>query len=1185
MNNEDNLIANQPVNIANIKKPNKQNQKVLATQGFAGIGESVVPQFTGEGAKPLYQESGSYYAGTEKGEQYANAVQKRITKAISQGNREFLGKDVKLENNLTGVFDEAWRDINLTSFLARTTQKIGAIITPENNLSEEEFKNSPYYREGMQYNNAINLSIQKGMAERMDDRAREEEASNFRTGYQKAGYLLASFGASIVADPVGTALSAGFGVASKTLSSAFKVAFAEGTLTGIALGYANDMEFKSEGVNKSNKEILKEALFMGVVGGGVGFLGKGIGNKFSNIFNGKYIDKNFEKFNLADKKLALEKINRYELNRRDLEGAVNSKLSLDELLQIKGLKEGVKTPAVKPEAFETINDIINDINKAEFKADKLNTQDLIEKSPIIDTKYKKLNQLLGEKNVEKGINAIESGLISLNALTRDLKKGLSIDTIIQYQKNKSNPQFFSLPQETQKEILDLVAKNFFSSDDIKKIAKKINEGVSLEKIKEEQLIKLSNKEKLNKTPTQINNAKIQLLKDTLNLADFNNGNIQAIQKRDVDPNFLTSNKAVNSRGIVVDLPESINISDYKMSVKNLNINYKVVDYRDITYSNRPDGTINPNYEAKFQPRDRTNIIGLSVIRRQANNLDLNRLLFDLGSASSGMPLVKPDGMVIAGNGRMMSIELAYNLGKANDYSNKIKSLFPQADWDNIEFPVVVREILDDLTDLEFIELARKSNMPEVDSLTALERIKFDADILEDPTIANLYKGGSLNSKDNQSFYTAFLNQVAPKQLNNYIDQNGNLTLDGIKKIENAIIFNAYSRNETLINAMSVQEVSDVSRTLMKGFFEVAPEIYKTKTLIQNGLIPKEFDISENFSKAFTLIYANSDNYIEKVDLRDLAYHLKEPDIFGERLTDPLTEAILRGFFKKEETLEGILTAKEMKAYLKGYWTKAQEQFDVSFVGEKNKTPLEILNLAKENSLGGLVKKEIYNVPQEPEFASPTESKREIEQTDREINKEAEAISQAVRGELREGVKQSYRGVQTSATKEMITKKLALLNEEERLSINLDEFARGEYKVDANILNLALFKETAGEFRAKYPQATKNGKNLRDFASINQLKILDDMQIQHAKMIKEGLSPEERLSKLLDFVENEESRLSFNNPAGDKSVNPDLFEKEYAKIDKLYSEEAKAELKTAINQNLETQKKLVEYLNCIKGNNK
>lgn len=84
--------------------------------------------------------------------------------------------------------------------------------------------------------------------------------------------------------------------------------------------------------------------------------------------------------------------------------------------------------------------------------------------------------------------------------------------------------------------------------------------------------------------------------------------------------------------------------------------------------------------------------------------------------------------------------------------------------------------------------------------------------------------------------------------------------------------------------------------------------------------------------------------------------------------------------------------------------------------------------------------------------------------------------------------------------------------------NYDEHRR-YYKDEANLLNDVLFNMTAEEWRDKYPDLAKQDKNIRDYASENELTVLANLETHNAQFIKEGITQDKRKSLLTD-IKNE-----------------------------------------------------------------
>ena len=74
-----------------------------------------------------------------------------------------------------------------------------------------------------------------------------------------------------------------------------------------------------------------------------------------------------------------------------------------------------------------------------------------------------------------------------------------------------------------------------------------------------------------------------------------------------------------------------------------------------------------------------------------------------------------------------------------------------------------------------------------------------------------------------------------------------------------------------------------------------------------------------------------------------------------------------------------------------------------------------------------------------------------------------------------------------------------------------------YAEEADILNAALFGFTAKAWREANPELAKKN-NVRDYATINELTVLSNLESHNAQMIKEGKKKEERFKILQEIAE-------------------------------------------------------------------
>jgi len=69
-----------------------------------------------------------------------------------------------------------------------------------------------------------------------------------------------------------------------------------------------------------------------------------------------------------------------------------------------------------------------------------------------------------------------------------------------------------------------------------------------------------------------------------------------------------------------------------------------------------------------------------------------------------------------------------------------------------------------------------------------------------------------------------------------------------------------------------------------------------------------------------------------------------------------------------------------------------------------------------------------------------------------------------------------------------------------------------------LLNVALFNCTAKDWREANSELAKNGMNIRDIASINELAILSNIESMNAEMIRKEIPKNERFIQLKEIAE-------------------------------------------------------------------
>lgn len=81
-----------------------------------------------------------------------------------------------------------------------------------------------------------------------------------------------------------------------------------------------------------------------------------------------------------------------------------------------------------------------------------------------------------------------------------------------------------------------------------------------------------------------------------------------------------------------------------------------------------------------------------------------------------------------------------------------------------------------------------------------------------------------------------------------------------------------------------------------------------------------------------------------------------------------------------------------------------------------------------------------------------------------------------------------------------------------------------YAEEADLVNVALFGFTAKDWRETNPELAKKN-NVRDFATINELTVLSNLETHNAQMIREGKNKQERFEMLKEIAEYQLNILS------------------------------------------------------------
>jgi hypothetical protein len=107
-----------------------------------------------------------------------------------------------------------------------------------------------------------------------------------------------------------------------------------------------------------------------------------------------------------------------------------------------------------------------------------------------------------------------------------------------------------------------------------------------------------------------------------------------------------------------------------------------------------------------------------------------------------------------------------------------------------------------------------------------------------------------------------------------------------------------------------------------------------------------------------------------------------------------------------------------------------------------------------------------------------------------------------------------------------------------------------YAEEADLLNVALFGCTAKQWRDANPEHADKGLNIRDFASINELAVLSNIESLNADMISSKIEKVERFNKLRQITEYQLQILNEKDfMKALKKLSNDTYINEQKRIDK------------------------------------
>jgi hypothetical protein len=280
------------------------------------------------------------------------------------------------------------------------------------------------------------------------------------------------------------------------------------------------------------------------------------------------------------------------------------------------------------------------------------------------------------------------------------------------------------------------------------------------------------------------------------------------------------------------------------------VRYEVVEARTLITSHRDDTfEPDPRFHQALQIRDRDRAAAVQQVRERATRLDPAQLL---GSplGATGAPIVGPDGLVESGNGRVLSIRLAYRerMPGADAYRQTLRSL--GFDLDGLAEPVLIRRRVSDLSPDERVRFADDANRDVIERRSATEEARADARLLTPPVVGRL-RPAPVDAADNADFVRAFIAALPRSEQPAMTTPEGRLSADGLARIERAVQAGAYGDRRVVATMMEATD--EALARLGRVLRAAAPTVLAWRAAVAEGRILPQLDGTPDLVAATLLL--------------------------------------------------------------------------------------------------------------------------------------------------------------------------------------------------------------------------------------------------------------------------------------------------------------------------------------------
>lgn len=317
--------------------------------------------------------------------------------------------------------------------------------------------------------------------------------------------------------------------------------------------------------------------------------------------------------------------------------------------------------------------------------------------------------------------------------------------------------------------------------------------------------------------------------------------------------------------------------------RRVEVRYELIDVRRLTASHSDDVSAeNPDYPQLLQPRDRSKAVSGTQVAQIAAQLQPERLAPG-PNAGDGPPIIGPGGIVESGNGRVLAIRRAYDLGPQGE---RYRAWLEAQGYDvaGIERPALIARRATPMSDAELVRFVAEPNAPTTLRMSTAEQAAADARHIPD-SVLELFRPGAFGSAANREFVRAVAGSL-PSTERGVMAADPGLSLEGVRRLQGIALAKAFDDPKLLTTILEHPD-SDV-KAIAGALLEIAPRWAKLRAGVRSGRLSPDMDLTGQLVAAVGLVrHARQEG-------RPVAELLDQHGLFGD--VDPITDQLVRLFY-------------------------------------------------------------------------------------------------------------------------------------------------------------------------------------------------------------------------------------------------------------------------------------------------